>query len=315
MALRWFSRRNFKTRSQTGSALMLGLVSMVVVVMILISILAVNGLFVNRTVVQSKAESFALESALKLNQQDNAGRLNLLTAHSRELVFDSRQLSNKVHSQMPELDGLAAKLMEESRDGSKVMEKERELLGDHIVNELIDGTKKFSTNENAGIALPFLGGNMTAPGVYDLEIGDVPGLPSNVDAPKGNPALCQYDDQMGYVQPKLALYKSNVNLKLPAQDSDLNFELSALPARSDQATANGIAAVPASLHKSDNFRRSAFLWKDGQKSALRGAKIPSAIRCIVSSAVKLDAQRSQPTSGKILLDTSAATNGTNPELN
>jgi hypothetical protein len=306
-------------RKQTGSVLLLIIACVAVIVAVLLAYCAFSGIFFNRGVIQNKTESLALETALKLNEQDNAGRVNLLTAHSRELVYDSRQLRNKVTAQMPELTSLADSLLSESREGSKVMEKERELLGGHIVTELSNVSKKFSKNEHTGAGgIPFIGGNISNPGVLNLEVGDIEGMPSNVEVSVANQSLAQYDAQMGYVKSLNDLYPAHINLKLPNEDADLNFELSALPSRQnttgtrlvlDPNSVLATTAPPASLHSPRAFRRSTYLLKDGKALNVSGIKVPSAVRCAVAAQVQTD----KGAGGKLMVDTTAATNGTNPE--
>jgi hypothetical protein len=167
-----------------------------------------------------RSENFALDAAQILNYHDSAGRLNNLQRGARESVFSAREMASKCQEErLSELAPLAEQILTEARESAQLVEANRKKFVRFQDNKLQDLLKQ-------------------NPQIEAMEIGSLGSSKrggrelSSVQTAPGNSTLNAYDEQQGYIQKGkiLDLYKSTVNLKLPAPDNDLDFVLSTLPA-------------------------------------------------------------------------------------
>ncbi|MBU6451381.1 MAG: hypothetical protein KGS72_06365 [Cyanobacteria bacterium REEB67] len=167
-----------------------------------------------------RSENLALEAAQILNYHNSAGRLNNLQRGARESVFTAREMAEKCQEErLSELAPLAEQILAEARESAQLVQANR---------------KKFVRFQDDKLQA-LLTAN---PQIDSLEIGSLGSSKrcgrelSSVKVSNENSALNAYDEQQGYIQKGkvLDLYKSTINLKLPAPDNDLDFILSTLPA-------------------------------------------------------------------------------------
>lgn len=286
---------------------------LIVCIWLLVAFLAAGGfallvyfLFFSHKTLESWSEEFAMDSAKQLNSNDNAGKMNNLIAHSRELVFTSRQTYLKIQQRHRYLEPVALKLLDESRDKAGLVENERELLVGSTISTLRRMVKEINLQANRGIFLP--GASASNLQITDLQVGFIQGLETNVEASKGVPELYKNDLAQKYIkQGKIMdLYCARVNLKLPNPDDDLNFELSPLRA----PVRNTVS--PARLILASSFRNTRWLLKNGQKTTGTCRLNPAAIKVIMS--MKVQGGPNKQLYSYTSTTSTACTNGALPEL-
>lgn len=232
---------------------------------------------------QNWSEDLALECARQLNENDHGGKINNLVGHSRELVFTSRELYYKTNNDdFRALQGLAAQVLEQSRSGARLVADERNRYVDVSLQNLRKAVRNAEARNQRGLSLT----NFSACGakVVDLKVGDLDQVVSNVEASSGVANLLFHDRQQNYIKTgkHADLYKANVNLKLPGEDSDLVFELASLP-----APVNGTAA-PMRLTRGQGFKHSMILRSAGEDKPGKCKVIPSAVQVVMTMNVKQD---------------------------
>jgi hypothetical protein len=217
---------------------------------------------------QKFADDIAMAGALQLNDADRLGQFNNLEARCRQLVYSSRQTSYQTGQNGPDVQGLAQDLLDEDRQAAKDLETERMRLQALAMQE----AKTAITNEYNRqstiyrMAMPWL--KIELPKLESVEFGIVTDTASNVTALKAFDDLVDFDTKKKIVQPTSNLYYGGINAKLPDDDKDLDFKMSALSA----PVKNQISA--GRLVSTDVFKPVT----DGQ--------FPSSVRIAVSANVK-----------------------------
>ncbi|MBX9953069.1 MAG: hypothetical protein K2Y39_28105 [Candidatus Obscuribacterales bacterium] len=276
-----FSRRQLAKRDARGSMLFLCIAVLAVMLVVVGVVFSIYLVFFSHQHLQSRAEDLALECARQLNENDHGGKINNLIGHSRELVFTSRELYQRTgNDEFRGLQGLAAQVLEQSRSGAVLLCQERTQYVDVSLQKLRKIVKSAETNKVGSLFLS----KFTSGGgeVFDLRVGDMGQPVSNVEASSGVYNLNSYDHQQNFVKPgkQAELLVSNVNLKLPGEDSDLDFRLASLPAPVKGATA------PLRLTRGKGFKHSLVLLDSGQERTGICAVIPSAVQVTMTMSVK-----------------------------
>lgn len=239
-------------------------------------------LLFSRDEVQNRAGSEALFAAQILNAHDYSGRMNNFIAHSRELVFDSRRMCKQIESddELAELQPLAQQLMKESRDSAIFVEKEKNQLAASTLQQL--KLSVAAQNEHPFRAVSMLDSAPQTTQISDIEVGTLSSLESNVEPLDAVKDLVDTDMSRGYIQKNLFLkvYKAASNLKLPAPDDDLKFELSPLPAPVDNTTA------PSRLIGPDRFKKLQSIRKNGIDTSESFSVIPCAVQIVTTLPVQ-----------------------------
>ncbi len=237
-------------------------------------------IFFSHKHLQNWSEDIALDCARQLNENDHGGKINNLLGHSRELVYSTRQLYYKTNNEeFKSLQGLAAQLLEQSRSGATLVCDERKRYADLSMQKIRKIAKDAGTGNQRGLFLT----NFSAGGaeVVELKVGDLEQVASNVEVSSGVAGLVSYDQQQNYIKTgKLVdLYKPNVNLKLPGEDCDLDFQLASLP-----APVKGNAA-PLRLTRGQGFKQSLILRSAGEDKTGKCTVIPSAVQVVMTMNV------------------------------
>lgn len=224
---------------------------------------------------QSDTDEVALNLAKLMNGDDRVGQMNNVVERCRELVYVSRTNLNKASSMSnPLFEPLAQQLLNESRANSQLVENER-------VNQLNLTTlriKSFIANHNQStrsgnrLALPFF--QTQFPIIQEANFGAIAGVQSNVENLQVIPELKDYDLGQHYIQPGSNLYMGNINAKLPAPDSDLDFKLASLPANV------GGTVAPARLANPEVFQRTAQVINVNQQTHTLPTHLPAAIQLV-----------------------------------
>lgn len=263
---------------------MVALVTCSAAVVILICVIAFSFyiLLAEQKRAQGDQDKMALLMAKTLNENDRIGQINNLVVRSRELVFVSRTSEDQVLAkQMGVWMPLARQLCQEARSGALVVEAERQNQSELIRSRIQKMTKQYNGG-NLSIAMSQPWWCAYAPRLYQVNLGYVDKVQSNILKTDVYSELRELDEQQRYVEPGTNLYKGNINARLPAPDSDLNFKLSSLPAPADDCVA------PARLMNPEVYRNIAAVVEN--RKFLAGAldQIPSAIELGAQLDVRLE---------------------------
>ncbi|MBS2011126.1 MAG: hypothetical protein JST01_29000 [Cyanobacteria bacterium SZAS TMP-1] len=266
-------------------------------------------LFFQQKRLQTRCEDLALKAAQQLNLNDYAGKLNNLQARSRELVYNSRQLSNATEDDnYKEFAPLAAQVMNQSRDGAILVDDERKKYVSTSLSKLRQLIKNAAPAD--GKSLTVANVSADAAEVMDFKLGYLAGSKStsNVEVLEGPPDLFEWDLSKNYIQrgKGVNLYRAAVNLKLPGPDDDLNFELAPLA-----APVKGTVA-PLRLTSGEGFQNTLTL-RENYKDLPGTCKwSPSAVQITMTAKVR------ETTAAKLEGSTRAAstacTNGAGGEI-
>lgn len=273
--------RQLAKRDARGSMLFLCIAVLIVMMMIVATAFSFYLIFFSHKHLQNWSEDLALNCARRLNENDHGGKINNLLGHSRELVFTSRELYYKTNTEdFRALQGLAAQVLEQSRSGARLVCEERNRFVDVSLQDIRKTVKDTETQNQRGLFLT----NFSAGGlrVVELKVGDLDQVASNVEASSGVARLHSFDQQQNYIKTgkQVDLYKANLNLKLPAEDSDLDFQLASLP-----APVKGTAA-PMRLTRGQGFKHTMILRSGGEDKIGTCTVIPSAVQVVMTINLK-----------------------------
>jgi hypothetical protein len=181
---------------------------------------------------QTDTDEIALNAAKLLNADDRIGQMNNVVERCRELVYVSRVNCNLAQGlATPLYQPLANQLLDEARAGAQLVEQERQnqkrLTVNIVQNYIAQHNRMVKTGSR--LSLPFFQTNF--PIIAATDIGSIQGVQSNVEDLLVIPELKEFDLSQRYIQPGTNLYRGNINAKLPAPDSDLDFKISSLPAQ------------------------------------------------------------------------------------
>jgi hypothetical protein len=282
-------------------------VAMFAIIIIVVTLaFGVNFLFSSQTSLLSLSEGLALKAAQQLNVSDYTGRLNNLQARSRELVVTAREMNQMTEDEdFSEFAPLAAQVMNQSREGARLVASERQKFAALTIANLRMMAKKEFAAGTTGKQLANM--STDAPQIAELTVGNLANLAANAEPNSGLPELFEYDMQKGYIQRGkiLNLYRGAINLKLPAPDNDLDFELAPLP-----APVKGTLA-PLRLTAGASFKSTLSLCKDGEDTIGTCTLSPSAVQVTITSKVKENILTEMQSTAKVT--STACTNGAGPE--
>jgi hypothetical protein len=294
-------------RHNRGNMLLLCVALFAVIIVVVAIAFGVYFLFHSQKSLLTRSEGFALKAAQQLNANDCAGRLNNLQCRSRELVYLARQMCQMTESEdLADFAPLAEQVMNQSRDGAKLVESERK----KYVALTIANLRTLAKNEITPQENEKQLANMSTydPQVVGLKVGTQANLASNVEPNTGLSELYDFDMENGYIKhgKLMNLYRSAVNLKLPGPDGDLDFELAPLP-----APVKGTVA-PLRLASASSFKSTMTLRKDGEDTIGACQICPSAVQ--VTMTVKVKENILTEMKSKTEVTNTAFTNGAGPDL-
>jgi hypothetical protein len=205
-----------------------------------------SGLYFAHNRLQTSADEIALTGAKKLNEKDRIGQMNSMIARCRQLVYASRDDSNDVKKQFPEIDKYAEQLMEESRQSAIDLENERKKLRAVAEAEAVQAMRaKFDSIKNTySMSLPWL--QVKTPRVISVGLGRVDGVESNVEEFDKFDKLKQSDRAQDFtaVFNKMSLYKADRNEQLKDDDTDLPFFITSIPPPIQSSVAPARTVLP-----------------------------------------------------------------------
>jgi hypothetical protein len=250
-----------------------------------------------------QADSMALEMAKAINDRDRVGELNNMIEYSRESVYCSRETLNTIRARHPQLRALAETMLDDARDGAKLLERERQTLRAQIIGEL-----KATAKQHCGyleklpeIELSFF--QIKPRKIERVELGVLTNVPSNANAPSAIEELARFDSNSGYLSAGTRLYRANVDAKLPSPDNDLVFKFSALAPPVETTLA------PARLVLQDAFREGQVIVGETASTITANDSLPCALRLQMSMPVKFGSD-----SHDVRTISNAATSGGAPAL-
>lgn len=251
---------------------------------------------------QSDTDEVSLNAGKLLNFDDRIGQMNNVTERCRELVYVSRVNKEKAENlNTPLFAPLARQLLEESRANAALVEAERinqiNLTTQNVQKYIIQ--HNLTTRTGSRFSLPWF--QTAFPEIAEADFGSIRGVQCNVENLQVIPALRDYDLSQHYIQPGSNLYMGNINAKLPAPDSDLNFNLSSLP-----ADVSGSVA-PVRLANPEVFVSATPIMAKDKKVNSRPVHLPGAVQLIESMNVSGGGN-----SGAIRLSSTATADGGMP---
>jgi hypothetical protein len=196
--------------------------------------------FVNNRL-QCSADEIAIAGAKKLNDKDRIGQLNNMTVRCRQLVYSSRQDLDETIKIFPDLKTFAEPLLDEARESAKTLSAERKRVAQLAELEATQSMQQRFNDIKGTYAmkLPWL--KVGTPKLTVIKFGKIAEVESNVEQLKAFADLDKSDETRQLITNNqknakaLILYKSETPeaLRLETVDSDLDFQLSSLPAPVD----------------------------------------------------------------------------------
>ncbi len=245
-----------KTRysNNRGSVLVLTCVGIVFIVMCLLIAYSFSGLYFVHNRLQTSADEIALTGAKKLNDRNRIGQMNSMIARCRQLVYASRDDSNSINKEFPEIQRFADQLLEESRQSALDLEAERKKMRAVAEDEAVQAMRaKFnSIKQTYAMTLPWM--RVRTPRVIGIGLGCMEDTESSVEEFDQFEKLKLSDRSKGntILYNKLNLYKANINQQLIEDDTDLPFFLSSLPPAIESEVSPARTILPDNYREADD---------------------------------------------------------------
>ncbi len=224
---------------------------------------------------QSDTDEVALNAAKLLNGDDRIGQMNNVVERCRELVYVSRVNKDKAEALNTQLyQPLARQLLEESRANAALVEAERLNQISLTTKNVQNYVNKHNQNTKTGsrLSLPWI--QTQFPEIAEVDFGSIKGTQCNVQNLQVIPALRDFDLSQHYIQGGSNLYVGNINAKLPAPDTDLNFYLSSLP-----ADVSG-SVSPVRLANPEVFDLGAVIMRQQKQTMEKPVHLPGAVQLV-----------------------------------
>lgn len=235
-------------RDNQGNMLVLSVCAGFFLVILIMIGFGIHSIMFSQQRGQTSADSAALSTSMLLNPEDRVGRMNFVVGRCRDLVFASREAHDETLRNYRHLEPLARQLLQEARDSATLLETERRRLLQQTLQEVAGKVKTGDAARDA-LTLPFVK-TSTAEASY-VDVGTMEAPASNVMASPGLDALIGWDAGHRYLNVENGYLFGNRNLRLPGNDGDLDFKISALP-----RPENG-HVVPARLIPKKDFKQYA----------------------------------------------------------
>jgi len=251
------------------------LVTLLVATIVLVALcgFAFNYLLAIRSRSLYAADTTALDLATKINIADRVGGVNLLEEASREIVFVSRQNCDRCDDwNMPQLNMVCNQLLENARKGHALIEPERQNQILSICKDAQTTASTYNKERSSKSNFSFFGLSCFEPEILRVELGRVFAVDSSIRDFGAIPDLSDHDRSKGYLNIKSKFYKSDINVKLPDPDSDLDFYFSSLPAYVGTTT-----APPRNTNDRVFLSYGSVFANDGTKTIVP-KQIPSAVQ-------------------------------------
>lgn len=290
-----------KVRNSRGNILVLVVLSIGIIIAVGVLGFSFNGFLFGRTRAQNQIDALALSFASKINAGDRVGQINELEECSRELVHVSRtEFENCNQEEFSGLQPLCYELLDEARSGQQMVDRERKNQIELISSDLQRLSSDYNNScdgQNGLFNLRWI--QTSQPKIEAVSVGRYKNLLSSVKSLDVLTDLAEFDRQQGNVDPVSKLFGGNIDAKL-RQDTDLKFEISALPAYVQNTCS------PARNANAEDFIGSAKIFDNGKPSPFGSSvHIPNSVQltCVMNATMGNN-QRSS-----IRLVSTAITNG------
>lgn len=277
------TRKTFSNTSQRrgSSGGVLPLIMLVATIIAALTLVAIGTsmLMLSNSKLSSTTENIGLQAGVQLNKNDRIGEMNTMVERSREAVFTARKAYEDISRQAPHVEPLARMLLDDARYGATKVEEERQLLSGVLGKELevSIAARVKETKERGPINLMLFTLKPTEDTI--IEVGSLRDMPSNATAPSALEHLKDFDRDAGYLYQKTSYYRSEINVRLPEPDNDLNFVFASLHPRIKDTIA------PARLITPDDFEGKTVLVAPGRLIRPRLHNLPTAIRLVTKTSV------------------------------
>jgi hypothetical protein len=294
-------------RKSNGSMTFLIVLTIGLLLIVALCGVGFNQLLLKRSQGQYLADANTLSLATNLNKNDRIGELNEIEEASRELVFLSRQDCDKSSTdETKSMARMCDQLLDEARTGQALVESERKNQVAQINAEVLDAVALYNRKRNQQNNFAFLGLKTYDPEILRVDLGAIKGVNSNVKGLDAIPDLWALDSFKSYVDPKTKLYKSNIPVKLPYPDTDLEFKFASLPA------CVGKTIAPARNTNSNVFVPYGTIYDNGKIKTTAITQVPSAIQVQYDMNVNLPWERTTSIE-KIGITSSGSASGASAE--
>jgi hypothetical protein len=251
---------------------------------------------------QTEADKVALDIAKSMNEGDRIGQMNNLVVRCRELVYTSRMMEGTTeNSYLYFCQPLAQQLLDEATSSALQVDKERVNQIGLMQKNIRNTVDKYNleTNSKATFRLPWW--QSYALQVFQVNGGCLKDVQSNVEHTEIYDDLNDLDKRAKYFQPGSNLYMGNINARLPAPDSSLDFKIASIPAPVDKMVA------PARLANPEVFKFGNDFFENGKFVKQSFDQIPSAVQVLGSMDVEVRNNKE-----RVQIGSTALSNGATP---
>ncbi|MBX9667552.1 MAG: hypothetical protein K2X93_08040, partial [Candidatus Obscuribacterales bacterium] len=180
---------NRSTRDCRGGVLPLIMLAAVVLIVVTMIGVSVCALLLIESKLRSTGENLCLQSGVQLNRNDRITEMNIMVERAREAVFTGRQTYDKIEETAPHVAPLAQLLLDDARDGARLVEEERALLSGSLGKEIeVSMSSEMDKLRKAGPAKLMLF-QLDQSDQLTVDVGYVKDVPSNATAAIAVPEL------------------------------------------------------------------------------------------------------------------------------
>lgn len=263
---------------------MIVLVSLSIGLIVLLAVVGIifNNLLFQNSRSQDKVDALAMSLARLINAGNRVGQMNELEDRCRELVYVSRQTETAcAMEESGYLAPLCEQLLIDARAGQKLVEAERKNQIRLICREVQDAASRYNRDRGTDTSFSLEWLRTYEPRVTDVALGSIQDVHSSVRCQRVFGELAYNDYIAEFLDPDSGLYYAPLNAKLPGNDGDLDFKLSALP-----ASVNMITPQPRNTN-SDVFVPYGKVVESGEQSPNSIRDIPNAVQvsCVMDALV------------------------------
>lgn len=279
-------------RNHKGGVLPLIMLAGVILIVVTVVAVSVCALLLIESKLRSTGESLCLQSGVQLNQNDRITEMNLMVERSREAVFTGRTTLEKIEHDAPHVAPLALLLLDDARDGAKLVEEERAFLSGTLGKEIeVAMSSEMDKLRKAGPTKLMLF-QLNQSDQVTVDVGYVKDVPCNATTAVAVPELKEHDQQSGFLYGKTDYFKPGISAALPGPDSDLIFKFASLAPKIKDTIAE------ARLINSEDFTKVNTLIAPGQLKRPTLQEMPTAVRVTTRTGIQapLDLEQDMSTS-------------------
>ncbi len=291
-----------KSRNSGGNMLGVVLLTLGLIVALTMSGLTFNTLMFQVGRAQEEVDTLALDLCSHINKGDRVGQINELEQCSRELIYLShKELKQCSDSDFYFLTPLCLQLLGEARAGHFLLERERKNQINLISREIQEVALSYNSGDGKWLTLTMPWLETCEPKITRVDVGSIDTVESNVLNLETIRELADWDRQHRYIDQSTNLYRGNINALIPGPGSDLQFEISALP-----AYVKGTCS-PARNTNPDVFLRAGTVFRSNAVPLDSINQIPNAVQVFYSLKVAAGPRKEIAT--RVNLVSTGATNG------